>query len=331
MSESANAYQAHNDPVDPVSDDGEEALDFDDDEEHDVFSSCVALNDVTVFEAAELDAIALLADTWNDDLDSEVSAQLVQASAQASLSFGKEKGKGKDKANGKGKGRYPVRPSHVSLEDSRRRLKGLKAKTESRACGRKGHWANDRECAMSSYSSYGDTTRSFQPSEPGRRVFRSQRIQWRSRYVRMYAWSKRTFTDRTNRTDTFDSDSFCRCRHEGHSYFRRSCHGWQWRSTGDRGRPQDRLGKTFQSGTYRGMLYGIVLRDYPKQVVSLAKAASVPTNMREFLSWAQRHYRIDVTASTVERKTGGLASAGACPRGCKEFSLTNARTPISSG
>ena len=77
--------------------------------------------------------------------------------------------------------------------------------------------------------------------------------------------------------------------------------------------------KPFKSGTYRGMLYGIVLRDYPKQVVSLAKAKSVPTNMREFLFWAQRHHRIDVTASTVERKTGGLTSATAC-RGFKEFS-----------
>ena len=48
------------------------------------------------------------------------------------------------------------------------------------------------------------------------------------------------------------------------------------------------------------MLYGIVVRDYPKEVVSLAKAKSVPANMREFLSWAQRHYCIDVTASTVE-------------------------------
>ena len=37
-------------------------------------------------------------------------------------------------------------------------------------------------------------------------------------------------------------------------------------------------------------------------------------------SWAQRHYRIDVTASTVERKTAGLASAGTCPGGCKLFS-----------
>ena len=81
-----------------------------------------------------MDAIALLVDTWDNELDPEVSAQLVQANVQAYLSFGKEKGKGK----GQSKGRYRVRPSHLSLED-RRRLRKLKAKTECRACGRKGH------------------------------------------------------------------------------------------------------------------------------------------------------------------------------------------------
>ena len=99
--ESANVYQAHNDPVDPGSDDGEDAPDYDDDEENDTLSSYIALDDVTIYEAAELDAIALLADTWNDDLDPEASAQLVQASAQAYLSFGKDKGKGKAKGKGK--------------------------------------------------------------------------------------------------------------------------------------------------------------------------------------------------------------------------------------
>ena len=59
----------HNDPVDPGCDDGAEALDDDDDdddddEENGTFSSYVALDDVTVLEAAEWDAIALLADTW---------------------------------------------------------------------------------------------------------------------------------------------------------------------------------------------------------------------------------------------------------------------------
>ena len=56
MNDSANAYQAHNHPVDPGSDDGEEALDSDDDEDNDTFSLYVALDDVTVFDAAELDA-----------------------------------------------------------------------------------------------------------------------------------------------------------------------------------------------------------------------------------------------------------------------------------
>ena len=121
--------------------------DDDEEEENDTISSCVPLDDVTVFEEAELDAIALLADTCNDDLDPEVSAQLVQANVQAYNSFGKEKGKGEGK--GKSKGRYHVRPSHLSLEDCRRRLCELSAKTEYRACGRKIHWAHDRECAMS--------------------------------------------------------------------------------------------------------------------------------------------------------------------------------------
>ena len=76
--EPADAYHAHNDPVDPASDDGEEALDDDDDEENETCSSYVALDDVNVFGAAEVDAIALLADTWDNDLDPEVSAQLVE-------------------------------------------------------------------------------------------------------------------------------------------------------------------------------------------------------------------------------------------------------------
>ena len=89
MDEFANAYQAHNDPVGPGSDGGEEALDYDYDEENDTSSSYVALDDVTVFEAAELDLFALLADTWDNDIDLKLGAQLVQACAQAYLSLRK--------------------------------------------------------------------------------------------------------------------------------------------------------------------------------------------------------------------------------------------------
>ena len=75
------------------------------------------------------------------------------------------------------------------------------------------------------------------------------------------------------------------------------------------------------------MLCGIVLRDYPKQVVSVAKAKNFPTNMREFLSSAQRHYRVDVTASTVELKTGWPVRAQVY---AKSF-LIKVRTRISPG
>ena len=50
-----------------------------------MFSSNITVDDVSIFEAGELDAaaeldvIALLADTWDNDLNPEVSAQLVQA------------------------------------------------------------------------------------------------------------------------------------------------------------------------------------------------------------------------------------------------------------
>ena len=40
MNEPADAYQDHSDPVDPGSDDGEEALDDDDDEERVFFVYC---------------------------------------------------------------------------------------------------------------------------------------------------------------------------------------------------------------------------------------------------------------------------------------------------
>ena len=78
--------------------------------------------------------------------------------------------------------------------------------------------------------------------------------------------------------------------------------------------------KTFKSGTYRGMLCGLfcaIIRNrlYHRQ------SKECPSQTCVSFSLGHRHYRIDVTASTVERKTGGLASAGACPGACKEVSL----------
>ena len=70
---------------------------------------------------------------------------------------------------------------------------------------------------------------------------------------------------------------------------------------------------------YRGMLYGVVLRNYLKQVVSLIRAENMSANMHKFLSWTQKHFRIDATTSTLQRKTGEPTFVVPCPSGCTEF------------
>ena len=103
-------------------------------------------------EAAELDCIALMFESLGDDCmekDLEQCASFVYAGTCAYMASNKgSKGKGKGKGK-KGKGKYPVRPSNLSIEDRRKKLAELKARTPCRACGRNGHWQGDVECTMS--------------------------------------------------------------------------------------------------------------------------------------------------------------------------------------
>ena len=102
-------YQAHNDPAGRDSDDGDD-VQHEHDDEHDTSKSYIAVDTANANEAAELHAMAPLADTWDVHFmsDPEQTAQLVQANAQAYLSScsGKRKWNGKGKATSK----YPVRP-----------------------------------------------------------------------------------------------------------------------------------------------------------------------------------------------------------------------------
>ena len=92
---------------------------------------------------------------------------------------------------------------------------------------------------------------------------------------------------------------------------------------GDRSRPQDGLEQRVQE---RNVSWYAVWNCFAQ----LSETGCITGQGKERLHkhvWAQRHYRIDVTTSTVERKTGGLASAGACPGGCKDFSHSPRSAP----
>ena len=78
--------------------------------------------------------------------------------------------------------------------------------------------------------------------------------------------------------------------------------------------------KEFKNKTSRGMLYRTFLRDYPKQVKSLAKPKSVPANMREFLSLGHRDMAaLTLTASTVERTNRRAGICWSAPRSMQGF------------
>ena len=55
----------------------------------------------------------------------------------------KAKGKGKPVKGAHG---YRPRTSNLTVEDRRKKLQEIKLRSTSKVCGRKGHWAGDREC-----------------------------------------------------------------------------------------------------------------------------------------------------------------------------------------
>lgn len=79
----------------------------------------------TVVEAVGLDADAFIAQSIGEEAlaDPKSAAELIQAHALLAH--------GKDKGEGKGKDRYPVRPSHLSVQDRRPKLADLKQKSRA--------------------------------------------------------------------------------------------------------------------------------------------------------------------------------------------------------
>jgi hypothetical protein len=74
--------------------------------------------------------------------DDKSIGEAIQLQLAAFVAFERVKGKGKGKPKGKGK----VIRSNLSIEQCRKRLSEIKAKSKCLRCGAYGHWAGDPIC-----------------------------------------------------------------------------------------------------------------------------------------------------------------------------------------
>ncbi|CAE7211787.1 RE1 [Symbiodinium sp. CCMP2592] len=84
------------------------------------------------FDEEDKEALAFLADT-------------VQCETVAFMARAKAKGKGKSVMQKSAHG-YRPRSTGLTVEDRRRKLHEIKLRSTCKTCGRKGHWAGDKEC-----------------------------------------------------------------------------------------------------------------------------------------------------------------------------------------
>eukprot|EP00971_Amphidinium_carterae_P352490 6492618-Amphidinium_carterae.1 len=115
-------YVTHDGPDPSLEDETKENLEFD------VMLAYIATSD---FDVTDMRSVEELAD-------------VAQSEVLAYFARGKAKGKGVQM------GTRPLhrRPSNLTLEDRRKKLKEIKSRSVCKSCGVKGHWAGDPECRM---------------------------------------------------------------------------------------------------------------------------------------------------------------------------------------
>ena len=99
----------------------------------------------------ELDVLtAFLGTEGFNSEDREAVALLTEAAQAETMAFmARSKAKGKGKPTAKTAHSYRPRPSNLSVEDRRKKLQEIKNKSTCKVCGRRGHWAGDKECPES--------------------------------------------------------------------------------------------------------------------------------------------------------------------------------------
>ena len=111
----------------------------------------------------ELDVLTAFLGTEGFNSEDRESVALLTEAAQAeTMAFmARSKAKGKGKPTAKSAHSYRPRPSNLSVEDRRKKLQEIKNKSTCKVCGRRGHWAGDKECPGKQATSSGSASTAF--------------------------------------------------------------------------------------------------------------------------------------------------------------------------
>jgi hypothetical protein len=290
-----------NDPA--VWDDGDEedadAFNYDEDlEEADVYYAPEEEEDWTAYvadehaknwevadphEAAELECVACLFQVLGsncDQEDPEACAAFMQDGVTALLA---KKGKSK------GKGKYPIRPSNLTIADRKKKLQELKARTECKDCGRKGHWKGDKECTMRKQPAMhlAIKDREYDPSfnladdgEGPSAAHMAVRV--RPPQEKPIAKAKaKPIPVLTDMQWTFPEDQI----------------------------PPEGGDRKFTTGSLRGKTFLDLTLEHPEQYFTTRKSKTLPTEAADYVKWVERYFVADEAA--LQLRLPGVRAPGA--------------------
>ena len=109
--------------------------------------SAGTLEDATA-DNIELDVMEPFLRSPEFDLEDKDNIAFMAQDCQAEVVayFARSKAKGKGKPMGKHAHGYKPRPRGLSIQDRKNKLREVKSRSTCNVCGKKGHWAGDREC-----------------------------------------------------------------------------------------------------------------------------------------------------------------------------------------
>ena len=228
-------------------------------------------------ELAELECVACLFDFLGPDCleNPSTCSDFIQHGTTAFLANGKGK-----KGGSKGKVKYPVRPSSLSIEDRRKKLKDLKAKTECKDCGRRGHWKGDKECTMHRPRT-GFLTIQSNAVLP---LVNDEDIDWHEHDAYMAVRFSPTTPVETFSMDTSRTMDWVFPQGEG---------------------PPEGGDRKFEEGILRGTTFLDITLEHPEQYFSARCSKTLSKGAREYIAWVEKHFEADSSNKELVMKSVG--------------------------